>query len=449
MNIKPNELHSRDRLDNFLTSGGQRSSRAVSLLAPSLRKRKEKSKLGKYFDTNSSNRHNPNLLSRYYLKEETKNGKISSPSKVLKENPGKFSDYEKKEILEYPEIYYIGNARKKHNGIYCDERGFYKTFVGDHIAYRYEILHLVGDGSFGIVISCFDHKNQVPVAIKILRTGKEFEEIGELEVKNLDSISRKAYDDTIIEKYEEFIFRSHYCIVFELLSLDLYKYLKKNHFEGMTENVVRRIATQLIVGLKQIHHSGYIHCDLKPENILFRAENKSSIKIIDFGSACQENHTAYTYIQSRYYRAPEVLLELAYSNKIDMWSLGCILFELSVGYPLFHGDNEIEQLCKIVELFGDFPLRMCNLSKRKKELFDNNGKLVALEAKGIKGGSGSLARLLKNADVYFIDFLLGCLRLDPSERMGPEQAIVHNWIKGNKMSTSRSVRHYNKSLVFE
>jgi dual specificity tyrosine-phosphorylation-regulated kinase 2/3/4 len=82
-----------------------------------------------------------------------------------------------------------------------------------------------------------------------------------------------------------------------------------------------------------------VHCDLKPENILLKEYNKSGIKMIDFGSSCFEQETLYTYIQSRYYRAPEITLGLPYSHQIDIWSAGCILAELTTGVPLFPGEN--------------------------------------------------------------------------------------------------------------
>jgi dual specificity tyrosine-phosphorylation-regulated kinase 2/3/4 len=95
-----------------------------------------------------------------------------------------------------------------------------------------------------------------------------------------------------------------------------------------------------------------IHCDLKPENILLRDSKKSAIKVIDFGTGCFENHIVYTYIQSRFYRAPEIMLGISYSTAIDMWSFGCILIELFLGYPLFCGEDEPEQMAMIMEYLG-------------------------------------------------------------------------------------------------
>jgi dual specificity tyrosine-phosphorylation-regulated kinase 2/3/4 len=112
-----------------------------------------------------------------------------------------------------------------------------------------------------------------------------------------------------------------------------------------------------------------VHCDLKPENILLKHPTKSSIKVIDFGSSCLENEKVYTYIQSRFYRSPEVILGMSYNMAIDMWSLGCILAELYTGYPLFPGENEQEQLSCIMEIQGVPDRYLIEKSSRKKVFF--------------------------------------------------------------------------------
>jgi len=82
------------------------------------------------------------------------------------------------------------------------------------------------------------------------------------------------------------------------------------------------------------------------------------IKLIDFGSACYEGQTIYSYIQSRFYRSPEVLLGLPYSGAIDMWSLGCIAAELFLGLPLFPGVSEFNQISRIIEACGYVTVRL-------------------------------------------------------------------------------------------
>lgn len=106
--------------------------------------------------------------------------------------------------------------------------------------------------------------------------------------------------------------------------------------------LIRRFAIQILQALKYQKDNFVVHCDLKPENILLKQPNKSGIKIIDYGSSCFQNERIYTYIQSRFYRAPEIILGIPYSTAIDMWSFGCILAELYTGFPLFPGENEME-----------------------------------------------------------------------------------------------------------
>ncbi|OMJ77727.1 hypothetical protein SteCoe_22631 [Stentor coeruleus] len=375
--------------------------------------------------------------------EETKPCIIMSPSKVLLEHHDKLSEFEYKEIANYPEIYFLGKTKRKYNGKFCDDRLYYRSFVGDHLAYRYEIQKLLGDGSFGIVIQCYDHKMQIPVAIKILRKGKKFTKIGEMEAGVLDILNSNGEDDNIIKKYEQFKFRGHFCIVYELLSLDLYQFLKKNEFRGASMSIIKRIAVQIIIALKHIHSSDFIHCDLKPENILFKAENKSSIRLIDFGSACEKTNKIFTYIQSRFYRAPEVIIDAGYNEKIDIWSLGCILFELYKGVPIFQGMNEHDQLCKIVEIIGDIPEAIVQNSKRRTIFFNENGKLKDRTGEVVKPGVKSVAGLIKNAEKNFIDFLLECFKLNPNERFDAETALSHPWIKGNKQINNRNSRTFN------
>lgn len=99
----------------------------------------------------------------------------------------------------------------------------------------------------------------------------------------------------------------------------------------MEANFIKEIANQLLNSISFLQLNNIIHCDLKPENILLQEINNYSIKVIDFGSSCFDDEKLYAYIQSRYYRAPEIILGLGYNVQIDMWSFGCILAELYTG----------------------------------------------------------------------------------------------------------------------
>ena len=139
----------------------------------------------------------------------------------------------------------------------------------------------------------------------------------------------------------------------------------------------------------------------------------------------------YTYIQSRFYRSPEVILGSSYGLGIDMWSLGCILAELWTGYPLFPGENEQEQLACIMEIFGPPDRHLVERSTRKKLFFDSVGKpRVTVSSKGRRRrpSSKTLQQALKTEDEAFVDFIARCLRWDPERRLKPSDAIGHPFI---------------------
>ncbi|KAJ7670976.1 kinase-like domain-containing protein [Mycena rosella] len=156
----------------------------------------------------------------------------------------------------------------------------------------------------------------------------------------------------MIKMTKYFYFRNHLCIAMELLSINLYELIKANDFVGFSTALIRRFTSQMLLSLSFMRHHRIVHCDLKPENVLLCHPTKSALKIIDFSSSCLEHEKVYTYIQSRYYRSPEVILGMNYHMAIDMWSLGCILAELYTGRPIFPGENEQEQLSRIMEVLG-------------------------------------------------------------------------------------------------
>ena len=217
--------------------------------------------------------------------------------------------------------------------------------------------------------------------------------------------------------------------------MNLYEFIKAHDFRGFSLKLIRRFTKQLLGSLVLLHAHKVIHCDLKPENILLAHPVHSEIKVIDFGSSCFENEKVYTYIQSRFYRSPEVILGMSYGMPIDMWSLGCILAELYTGYPIFPGENEQEQLACIMEVFGPPEKHLIEKSTRKKLFFDSMGKprlTVSSKGRRRRPSSKDLRQVLKCDDDAFVDFLARCLRWDPARRMSPHEAATHEFITGVK-----------------
>ena len=253
---------------------------------------------------------------------------------------------------------------------------------------RYLILDVLGQGTFGQVVKCQNLKTQEVVAVKVVKNRTAYFNQSMMEVSVLDLLNTKLDkndDHHLLRLKDTFIHKQHLCLVFELLSVNLYELIKQNQFRGLSTTLVRVFAQQLLNGLTLLNKARLIHCDLKPENILLKNLESPIIKIIDFGSACDERQTVYTYIQSRFYRSPEVLLGLPYSSAIDMWSLGCIVVELFLGLPLFPGSSEYNQVSRITEMLGMPPMWMLEMGKQSGEFFEKTADEYGRRSYRLKG----------------------------------------------------------------
>ncbi|EXJ92846.1 CMGC/DYRK/YAK protein kinase [Capronia epimyces CBS 606.96] len=339
---------------------------------------------------------------------------------------------------------------------------------------RYLILDVLGQGTFGQVVKCQNLRTQEVVAVKVIKNRTAYFNQSMMEVSVLDLLNQKFDkndDHHLLRLKDTFIHRQHLCLVFELLSVNLYELIKQNQFRGLSTTLVRVFAQQLLNGLALLNKARLIHCDLKPENILLKNLESPIIKIIDFGSACDERQTVYTYIQSRFYRSPEVLLGLPYSSAIDMWSLGCIVVELFLGLPLFPGSSEYNQVSRIVEMLGMPPMWMLEMGKQSGEFFEKttdefgrrNYRLKSMEQYSREHNvkeqpskkyfqATTLPEIIRsypmprknmkpaeieremNNRVAFIDFVRGLLTINPLERWSPQQAKLHPFITQQKFT---------------
>ncbi|XP_037308142.2 dual specificity tyrosine-phosphorylation-regulated kinase 4 isoform X2 [Pungitius pungitius] len=390
---------------------------------------------------------NSKIFSNKLEKEKAYEGQKlpMSPTEALKNFKERMTEFEQEEIMDYAEIWFLGLGSQKiegsqgtpQNSGYDDEHGSYVRVLHDHIGYRFEVLEVIGKGSFGQVLKCLDHKNNELVAIKMIRNKKRFHQQALVELKILDVIKRKDKDNlhNVIHMKEYFYFRNHLCISFELLGVNLYELIKKNNFQGFSLALIRRFTHALLRCLQMLHREKIIHCDLKPENILLSQRGPGNIKVVDFGSSCYEQQRVYTYIQSRFYRSPEVILGHPYSMAIDMWSLGCILAELYTGYPIFPGESEVEQIACIMEVFGMPPNDFVQSAARRRLFFDSKGNprnITNSKGKKRRPNSKDLSATLKTNDALFLDFIKRCLTWDPTKRMTPDEGLQHEWIlEGN------------------
>ncbi|OQV11652.1 Dual specificity tyrosine-phosphorylation-regulated kinase 4 [Hypsibius exemplaris] len=331
-----------------------------------------------------------------------------SPDEVKQRFKRELTDFELGEVQKYKEIYYLGLGRQRKNRAKIkrspedNDDGMYAAEAHDHVAYRYEIVGLLGRGSFGQVFKCRDHKNHCDVAIKMLRNKKKFYRQGVVEVRLLDHLRKKdtTNDKNVIHMLDCFHFRKHICIVLELAGINLYDLLKRNAFNGFSVMAVKRFAWNILQCLCLLQREKIIHCDVKP---------------------------------SRYYRAPEIILGFAYDCGIDIWSFACVLAELLMGRPLFPGENEADQLSCIMEVIGLPPRRVLNSAPRARYFFDTSGnptRTVNTRGKKRVPGTKPLQAILKTSDRRFVDFMKRCLEWDPRTRITADQLVSHEWLTG-------------------
>ncbi|KAG8969334.1 dual specificity protein kinase yak1 [Tulasnella sp. 419] len=365
-------------------------------------------------------------------------------------------------------------SKAAHNDGYDNEDYDYILYVNDWLGEennnRYLILDVLGQGTFGQVVKCQNMKTHEIVAVKVVKNKPAYFNQSMMEVRILEMLNTQAdpHDEHhILRLRDTFIHKNHLCLVFELLSSNLYELIKQNQFGGLSTQLVKVFTTQLLDTLSVLKEHRVIHCDLKPENILLKTLQTPGIKVIDFGSACAEGQTVYTYIQSRFYRSPEVLLGLPYNSAIDMWSLGCIAVELFLGLPLFPGTSEYNQVTRIAEMLGIPPAHMLENGKQAGNFFvayiDEYGRkrhrLKSIEQYSAEHNvneqpgkkyfaHNTLGEIIRNAPLNrptkgpadieremqqrtaFIDFVGGLLQLDPLLRWTPQQARLHPFITG-------------------
>ena len=278
------------------------------------------------------------------------------------------------------------------------------------------------------------------VAIKCMKAHyKSKEEVYKLsEVRALKRLATHSNIITLIEVlYDESSGRL--ALVFELMEKNLFEVIK-GRTTYLQERKVKYWIYQVLKSLNFMHRNGIFHRDIKPENILIKGDN--SIKLADLGS-CKGiylKHPFTEYISTRWYRAPECLLTDGYYNfKMDIWGVGCVLFEMLSLMPLFPGNDEIDQVNKIHYILGSPPEEIFNKLLSKSVRND-----IIYEK---QNGTG-IKRLLPNASNECIDLIQKMLIYDPEKRITAKQALNHPYFKDLYEQEQRKMMSLNDSISF-
>ena len=282
---------------------------------------------------------------------------------------------------------------------------------------KYEILEIVGEGAYGIVMKCRNKDTGEIVAIKKFKDSED-EVVQKSMIRELKVLKKLKHDNIVLMK-ECFKKKGKLYLVFEYIERNLLQLLEENQ-NGLDQFLIKRIIYQLCKGLYCIHNSETLHRDIKPENILITDEYV--VKICDFGfarSIPQKGGILTDYVATRWYRSPELLLGCTnYGKEVDYWAVGCIMGELTDGQPMFPGTNELNQISLIQNLLGSLP-------QSQLELFYSNPRYAGIKLENINKPETLDRRYMGKMSKVALSFLKALLRLDPRERISGIDIFMH------------------------
>uniref|UniRef100_A0AAY4D8T6 dual-specificity kinase n=1 Tax=Denticeps clupeoides TaxID=299321 RepID=A0AAY4D8T6_9TELE len=331
-----------------------------------------------------------------------------------------------------------------------------------------EIVSTLGEGTFGRVMRCIDHRRGgAHVALKIIKNVEKYKEAARLEINVLEKINEKDPENKhlCVQMFDWFDYHGHMCISFELLALSTFDFLKENNYLPYSISQVRHMAYQLCLAVKFLHENKLTHTDLKPENILFvnsdftmtynvekkreeRTVKSTAVRVVDFGSATFDHEHHSTIVSTRHYRAPEVILEMGWSQPCDVWSIGCILFEYYLGFTLFQTHDNREHLAMMERILGPVPSRM--IRKTRKQKYFYHGRLDWDEnssaGRYVRENCKPLRRyLLSEAEEHhqLFDLIEGMLEYEPTKRLPLASALRHPFFQsGSGMAEQTASKNW-------
>ncbi|XP_067210019.1 serine/threonine-protein kinase PRP4 homolog isoform X1 [Linepithema humile] len=257
-----------------------------------------------------------------------------------------------------------------------DAEGYYRVRVGETLDARYVVYGYTGQGVFSNVVRARDSaRGNLDVAVKIIRNNEIMHRTGLKELEILRKLNDADPEDRFhcLRLFRHFFHKNHLCMVFEPLAMNLREVLKKYGKDvGLHVKAVRSYTQQLFLALKLLKRANILHADIKPDNILV-SESKLVLKLCDFGSASHAHENEITpYLVSRFYRAPEIILGIPYDFGIDMWSVGCTIYELYTGKIMFSGKTNNQMLKYFMDLKGKMPNKLIRKGTFKDQHFDSN-----------------------------------------------------------------------------
>ena len=311
--------------------------------------------------------------------------------------------------------------------------------IGDLVAGRYVITDFLGGaGAFSTALQALDTATRSLVCLKVIKGVKDYIDQSLDEVRLLRLANAADPHDTagILRLLDAFYHREHLFLVTEALRADLHAVARAaapTRPPYFTLARVQAVARQVLQALAFLHGLGILHCDVKPENILLKSYSRCEVKLIDLGSSCLITDPPAGYVQSRAYRAPEVVLGCGYGPSIDVWSVGCVVAELVAGRVLLPSTSAAGLLARLEGLRGPVPPGMRARGRYAHRYYTPAGVIVERDrrtgaAARLKPKRTSLGARVPGADAECLSFLESLLAVDPAARPSAAAALTHPWL---------------------
>ncbi|XP_037991489.1 cyclin-dependent kinase-like 2 [Motacilla alba alba] len=273
---------------------------------------------------------------------------------------------------------------------------------------KYQVLGLVGEGSYGMVTKCRNRESGQIVAVKKFLESDDDAAVRKIALREIKLLKQLRHEN-LVNLLDVCKRKKRWYLVFEFVDHTVLDDLNDSP-NGLDCERVRKYLFQIMRAIAFCHSHNIIHRDIKPENIL--VSQSGVVKLCDFGFArpLAASGEVYTdYVATRWYRAPELLVgDSKYGRPVDVWAVGSLITEMLTGEALFPGDSDIDQLYHITKCLG-------NLIPRQQELFYKNPLFAGMKLPEVKELE-SLEKRYPKLPRDMLDLARECLQIDPDKR---------------------------------
>ncbi|KAK9841368.1 hypothetical protein WJX74_004604 [Apatococcus lobatus] len=277
----------------------------------------------------------------------------------------------------------------------------------------YQVVSEVGEGTYGVVLKCVHRQTGNVVAVKKFKETEEDDQVRKTSRREV-ALLRRLQHPNVIELLDGFYHDGKLCLVFDFVPQTLLDCLKRAP-GGLAQHTVRHLIWQLLVALDYLHAQKVMHRDVKPENILISEEQ--TMRLCDFGfarstdlAAEEEDEAGFSsYVATRWYRSPELLVSAEYGPPVDVWAVGCLVYEMLTGLPLFPGKTDVDQLNLVAKALG-------SLLPKHTQALRRQVLQLSMSDRGCLSSGPVLHTQLQGLDSHTSAFIKACLNPDPVKR---------------------------------